>query len=308
MEVHHLKVLRELGERGSVAAVARALHVTPSAVSQHLAALQRSARVPLTERRGRRLVLTDAGHALAAAGGDVVAALDRAAQVVNGYLDDLSVPVTLAGFHSVALTCFAPVLRHVAAAGGPPVRCADADVAQADFPALTADYDLVLAHRLNHSPPWPADRLAVVPLLYEPLYVALPAGHPLTARPELTATDVSTEPWISVHEGFPLEGTLSAIAAAAGRPLTIAHRINDFTVAAAVVASGAALALLPGYTTVRDPGVALRPLAGLPVGRHIDALARPEALSRRGVQAVLQVLHHVFAHDPAAGAPTGTTA
>lgn len=293
MEVHQLKVLRELGERGSVAAVARALHVTPSAVSQHLGALQRSARVPLTERRGRRLVLTDAGHALAAAAGDVVAALDRAAQAVNGYLDDLTVPVTVAGFHSAALAYFAPLLQRLAATGGPPVRCADADVAQADFPALVADYDLVLAHRLEHSPPWPADRLAVIPMVYEPLYVALPAGHPLAAQQHLTAAQVSTQPWISVHDGFPLEGTLAAIAAAAGRPLTVVHRINDFTVAAAVVASGAALALLPGYTTTPDPRVVLRPLAGLPAGRHIDVLARPETPSRRAVQTVLEALRHV---------------
>ncbi|WNV87917.1 LysR family transcriptional regulator [Umezawaea sp. Da 62-37] len=33
MDPYRLRVLRELGERGSLAAVARALHVSPSAVS-----------------------------------------------------------------------------------------------------------------------------------------------------------------------------------------------------------------------------------------------------------------------------------
>ncbi|MEV6306632.1 LysR family transcriptional regulator [Actinoplanes sp. NPDC051861] len=293
MELHHLSLLRELGDRGSVVAVAQAMHITPSAVSQQLKVLQRSARVPLTERRGRRLVLTEAGRALASAATEVWTALDRADRIVEAYLEDPNVPVSVAAFHSAGLAWFAPLLREVAADGGPPLRLADEDVAQADFPTLVADYDLVVAHRLAHSPPWPADRVAVVPLVREPLFVALPAGHPLTAKPTLTANDVAAEPWISVHDGFPLEGILVAIAAAAGRPLTIAHRINEFTVAAAVVASGAAIALLPGYTIPPNPGVTLRPLADLPAARHIDALTRPETLQRTAVRAVVDHLRRL---------------
>ncbi|GIE89009.1 LysR family transcriptional regulator [Actinoplanes regularis] len=293
MDPHHLRLLRELGDRGSVAAVARALHITPSAVSQQLNTLQRSARVPLTERSGRRLVLTEAGRALAVAAVEVMTALDRADRAVGAYLDDPSAPVTVSAFHSAALTWFGPLLRRLAETGGPPVRCADEDVARADFPSLAGDYDLVLAHRLEHSPPWPADRVTVLPLIYEPLYVAMAADSPLAARARLTAVDVAGEPWISVHEGFPVGGVLTAIAAAAGRPLDIVHRVNEFTVTASMVAAGAGLALLPGHTTVPDPRLVLRPLADLPAGRHIDVLTRPETLHRAAVRTVLDALREV---------------
>jgi len=306
MDLHHLRLLRELGDRGSVAAVARAMHITPSAVSQQLRSLQRSARVPLTERRGRRLVLTEAGRALAAAAIEVSTALDRAGRAVDAYLDDPAGPVTVAAFHSAGLTYFGPLIGR---AGLPPMRCSDEDVAQAGFPALVADYDLVLAHRLAHSPSWPADRLTVVPLVREPLYVAVPAGHRLASRPSLTAADVAGEPWISVHEGFPIEGVLTAIAAIAGRPLDIVHRVNEFTVVAAIVAAGGGLALLPGYTSRPDPGVVLRPLADLPAGRHIDALARPESLHRVAVRAVLGALQEIAAggQSPGSASPGRTT-
>jgi DNA-binding transcriptional LysR family regulator len=293
VDPHHLRLLRELGERGSVAAVARAMHITPSAVSQQLNTLQRSARVPLTERHGRRLVLTPAGRALAAAAVEVMAALDRAARAVGDHLDSPDTPVSVAAFHSAGLTWFAPLIRRLAETGGPPVRCSDEDVAHVDFPALVGDYDLVLAHRLAHSPPWPADRLAVVELIAEPLYVAMSAGHPLVTRPRLTAAEAGAWPWISVHEGFPLEGVLSAVAASAGRPLEIRHRINDFTVAASVVAAGEVLALLPGLTTIPDPRLVLRPLADLPTTRHIDILTRPETLHRAAVQTVLKTLQAI---------------
>jgi DNA-binding transcriptional LysR family regulator len=286
MDLHHLRLLRELGDRGSLAAVARAMHITPSAVSQQLRSLQRSARVPLTERRGRRLVLTEAGRALAAAAIEVSTALDRAGRAVDAYLDNPAAPVTVAAFHSAGLTYFGPLLGRP---GLPPLRCSDEDVPQAGFPALVADYDLVVAHRLT-----------IVPLIHEPLYVALPAGHRLAAKTSLTADEVAAEPWICVREGFPLEGVLTTIAAAAGRPVEIVHRVNEFTVVAAIVAAGGGLALLPGYTSRPEPGVVLRPLADLPVGRHIDVLARPESLHRIAVRTVLGALQDIAA-EPGSG-------
>ncbi|WP_432521099.1 LysR family transcriptional regulator [Kineococcus sp. SYSU DK006] len=305
MDARQLVVLRELSERGSLAAVARALHVTPSAVSQQLAALQRTSPVPLTERRGRRLALTPAGEALAAAAVDVAAALDAASRAVSEHLESPGVPVGVAAFQSAALAWFGPLLREVAAAGGPPLRCSDQDVAQRDFPALVADHDVVVAHRPPAGPAWPERRLRVVPLLTEPLHVALAADHPLAGRRRLAVADVAGERWISVHEGFPLAGSLDAVAAAAGRPLEVVHRINDFSVAASVVASGDALALLPARTVGPGPGVVVRALADAAPARQVDALLRPEALARRGVRTVLAALQRVAARPADGGRPHG---
>lgn len=293
MDVRQLTILRELSERGSVTAVAAALHITPSAVSQQLTALQRSARTPLTVKRGRRLALTPAGEALAAAAVDVVAALDRARRAVDDHLESPAEPVSIAAFNSAALAWFGPLLRLVADAGGPPLHCSDQDVAQDEFPALVADHDLVVAHRPEAGPRWPAGRVAVVPLMTEPLLVAHAVDHPLARIPELSVADVAGQRWISVHEGFPLAGVLDALAAAAHRPLDVVHRINEFFVAASVVASGDAVALLPARTTRPEPGVALRPLVDLEVRRTIDVLARPEVLARQGVQTTLRALRSV---------------
>ena len=50
MDVRRLQLLRELADRGSVTAVARATHRTASAVSQQLKVLETEVGVPLTER------------------------------------------------------------------------------------------------------------------------------------------------------------------------------------------------------------------------------------------------------------------
>ncbi|WP_030901101.1 LysR family transcriptional regulator [Streptomyces sp. NRRL F-5126] len=302
MDERQLRVLRELGELGSVTAAAEALRVTPSAVSQQLRLLQRSVPVPLTEREGRRLVLTPAGEALAAAAIGVETALARARRSVEEFVGQADGLVTLAAFHSAAATFWPHLVRALAAPGSPRLALADEDVAQNGFPPLTRDHDIVLAHRLDHAAPWPRT-VSVTPLLHEPLDVALPAGHPLAARARLTPRDVAGEPWITVHDGFPLMATIDALSAAAGRRLRLAHRINEFAVVAEVVAAGGGIALMPRWTVRPHPRVVLRPLTGVHARRHVDALHRPERTARTAVGSVLGHLRSAAAAISSRNAP-----
>ncbi|UJB46203.1 LysR family transcriptional regulator [Streptomyces sp. A1-5] len=294
MDERQLRILRELGDLGSVSAVAEALHVTPSAISQQLRLLQRSIPVPLTERAGRRVVLTDAGQALAAAAIKVETALAQARHTITDFAEQPDGDVSVAAFHSAASAFFPLLLRSLVGPGRPRPALADEDVAQDRFPALTRHYDLVLAHRLDHSPPWPRT-VASTTLLREPLDVALPAGHPLASKPLLTPRDVADQPWITVHDGFPLMSTIEAIASVANRRLDIVHRINEFAVVAVAVAAGGGLALMPRWTTRPHPDVVLRPLSGVHARRDIDVLHRPERTARNAVRTVLAELHRAAA-------------
>ncbi|TDO52906.1 DNA-binding transcriptional LysR family regulator [Kribbella sp. VKM Ac-2571] len=288
MDERQLRVLREVGELGSVTAAAEALLVTPSAISQQLRLLQRSMPVPLTERDGRRVVLTAAGRALASAAADVESALARARQTVEAFVEQPDGVVSIAAFHSAAAAFFPRLLRAEAA---PKLSLHDEDVPQDEFPPLTREYDVVLGHRLDHAAPWPRT-VAVTSLLHEPLDVAVPADHPLAAKRSLTPRDVAHEPWITVHDGFPLMATIEAIGAAANHRLDLVHRVNEFTVVAELVAAGAGVALIPRWTAQRHPAVALRPLRNVHTRRHIDALYRPERAARQAVRTVLTELRH----------------
>ncbi|TDO54660.1 DNA-binding transcriptional LysR family regulator [Kribbella sp. VKM Ac-2527] len=292
MDERQLRVLREVGELGSVTAAAEALLVTPSAISQQLRLLQRSIPVPLTERDGRRVVLTAAGRALAGAAADVESALARARHTVDEFVEQPDSVVSIAAFHSAAAAFYPHLLR-----GDGVARLAlhDEDVPQDEFPLLTREYDLVLAHRLDHGAAWP-DTVAVTSLLHEPLDVAVPADHPLAAKRQLTPRDVAGEPWITVHDGFPLMATIEAIGAAANQRLDLVHRINEFAVVAEVVAAGGGIALMPRWTARHHPAVVLRPLRGVHARRHIDVLHRPERTARKAVRSVLTNLHHAATH------------
>lgn len=287
MEISQLRALRELRERGSIAAVAAAMRVTPSSVSQQISALQRHSSVPLTYKDGRRTALTPAGHALAAAAVDVEVAMARARHSVDGFREDASGAVSVAAFHSAATAVFGPLLRRLA--GAPQtVSLRDFDVAQAEFPGLTADHDLVLSHRLAGSDEWPS-WVRAEPLFYEPLDIAMRHDHPLAGESVIRPEQLRGVDWVAVHEGYPLAQAIAVISTVSGRQARIPHRINEFLVAASVVASSDCVALLPRFTTglKEHPGLALRPLDLPGIGRHVDCLVRPETLERRAVQSVL---------------------
>src|SRR3954465_5590581 len=114
LDLHRLRLLHELHERGTIAAVADALLFTPSAVSQQLAMLEREAGLPLLERAGRGVRLTDAALVLvehaealleraAAAGADLAAAAGTVAGRAR-----------VAGFQSVSLRVALPAMQRLA--------------------------------------------------------------------------------------------------------------------------------------------------------------------------------------------------
>jgi DNA-binding transcriptional LysR family regulator len=294
VDVRQLRILRELGELGSVRAVAEALRITPSAVSQQLKLLQRGSPVPLTRRDGRTLRLTESGARLAAAGAEVETALARAREIAQGLRDTPQGTVTVSAFNSAALAFFPPLVRRFPPDGPVRVTVTDEDVAQSEFPRLTSAYDIVLAQRFQHTPAWPPT-VTVVPLVEEPLDVALPADHPLARQRTVPAARAAAQPWITTHAGFPVEAIIDSLSAVTGRPVGIVHRVNEFTVAGELVRAGAGLALIPRWTIPRPAGVVLRPLAGVHSARRIDALVRPENALRPAVQAVLTSLREVGA-------------
>ena len=292
MEVHQLQILRELGDLGSVKAVASAMYVTPSAVSQQLALLQRNIEVPLTRKEGRNLVLTEAGEVLAAAGASVISSLAAARSAIGAFQESTSAPVSVAGFHSVGQALFAPLLSKLTEPGSPVPQFFDEDVAQQDFPALTARYDLVLAHRMDHTPQWPTDRVIVTPLAHEPLDIALPYGHRLASQDRVLPQDLMGERWVVSREGFSPADVLGAISAVAGTAPEIVHRINDYSTVATLVAAGDVIGIIPRYTAGAGlgPRVVLRRLEGIANRRRIDLLARPETMHRRSVQLVASAM------------------
>ncbi|WP_291280196.1 LysR family transcriptional regulator [Galactobacter sp.] len=294
MDVTQLKTLRMLDQLGSLRAVAQALYVSPSAVSQHLTQLQQEAGEPLTRKVGRRLELTEAGRRVSDAAQAVFSAMEVTRATLHGAGTTETVKVSM--FHSVG-PVLAPALMPL-----PNVMVSDEDVSMDDFPALTISHDVVVAHRVDDSEPWPTT-VSSVELLREPFDIALPWDHPLAKASELKPEDLAEESWVSSRPGYSPADIVRHVSAAAHHPVKVVHRINDYATVAALVAAGAGsgggvVAALPRHTaaSLAPSGVVLRPMAGRPHERVIEALCQPQALHRPAVAQVLSTLKEALEH------------
>ncbi|WP_214403773.1 LysR family transcriptional regulator [Pseudonocardia lacus] len=292
MDVQRLRVLRELADRGSVTAVAEALSFTPSAISQQLRALAEEVGMALTEPHGRGVRLTEAGRVLAVEAEAVLTAMARADAAVDRLRTTPHGLVRAAMFPSGARMMLPGLLSRLAGVPDVELRCRDVDLTPATVPALSADHDVVVSHRDEAmDSPYAATRL-VVPLLREPLDVALPPGHPLARRRRLRLDELADQPWISVSVGWPVDDVLRTLALRTGTSPRVVQRVNDFSVTEELVAAGHGIALLPRYSTDDRGGRRLlrRPLAGVRAARLIEAVLRPSAAERPAVRVVLDAL------------------
>jgi len=303
LELRRLRLLRELNERGTIAAVAHALQFTPSAVSQQLAMLEREAGVRLLERAGRGVRLTDAALVLV----DHADALLERAALAEADLAAAAGTVTgrvrIAGFQSVVRHLALPAMDALAR-DAPRLRCEliEAEPEHA-LPGLAlGDIDLVLGDEWQHQPRQLAAGMQRHELLRDPVHVILPTGHPAARRHKDTVplAELAGEAWTTGHAGIGWEEmTQRTCREHGGFDPDIRHRVNDATLSLALVARGLAVTLLPELPLPdRYPGITRRAVAEAPVYRAIFAATRAADAARPSMQALLAAIGDAAAALP----------
>jgi DNA-binding transcriptional LysR family regulator len=275
LNVHRMRVLREVARCGSIAGAADALALTPSAASQHVSMLERETGVALLERGPSSIRLTDAGRLLAAHADDVLVRLASAEASLRAVAVNGTGALSLAAFRSAA-----PLLGPAVAALRPSVAVTHVEAApEAALPMLAGgEVDLALVYRYDDAGP-PAG-IDFTLCAEDPVLAAVPSGHRLAAATTIAPEELAGEPWIAGGETAPC--------VAPGPRVVL--RTEDHALACALVAAGAGVTLVPRLAARGLPaGVALRPLAGDGVTRRVLAAHRRGAATP-AVAAMLDAL------------------
>lgn len=288
MDVRHLSLLRELRDRGSVAAVARATYRTPSAVSQQLRTAERALGVALVQPAGRGLSLTDEGRLLADAALDVESALVRAQASLDDFHGEVAGEVAIAALPS-AVEYLGP--RLLTELRGLPIqiRLVDVDVAEVDFAALADDYDLVIGHTMRATPP-SRRGLLIREAVREPLDVVVAVDHRWAERRTVRPAEVIHEPWIATPPGYPFRTLVERIERLTGRRAEVVQEVRDNRLVEALVAEGHGIALLPRFTTRPNAELRLLRLRDLDSARRVLVMARRDRAERAVVRRVMDEL------------------
>lgn len=128
IDARRLRILRAVADHRTVTAAAAALYLTPSAVSQQLAALEQETGHRLVERGARGARLTPAGEILLTHANAVLAQLERAEAELAAYSSGDAGTVTVAAFATGIGLVLAPALAALnSTAPGIKVRVQDAE-------------------------------------------------------------------------------------------------------------------------------------------------------------------------------------
>jgi DNA-binding transcriptional LysR family regulator len=265
LDVRRLALLRELALRGTIAAVAAAVHQTPSAISQQLAQLEREAGVPLLRKAGRRLQLTPQAEILVRRTEEVLTTLEHAETELAGSLTQATGVIRVAIFQSVALALLPAAL----------------DVLEREHPALAAvvtqrepetalhetfarDFDLVIAEEYpGHAAPQ-LRGLDRKPLTTDAIRLAVPPGG--TGRLAVRdIRDAAAAPWVMEPHGAASRHWAEQACRRAGFEPQVRFETADLQAHVRLIQTGHAVALLPDLIWQgASPTVELVPLDGEP--------------------------------------------
>jgi DNA-binding transcriptional LysR family regulator len=297
LDVHRLRVFRSVVSSGSIAAAAANLSYTPSAVSQHVAALQRETGLSLLERVGRGVRPTAAGLAVAAQAEAILARIGEAETVISDLREGRTGRLSLAYFASVGVSWLPDVARRLTSEF-PGVTLElllqeDLDEqpdARPDIQLLVADKD-----SLNLSPEFEAHHL-----VDDPYVAVLPVSHTLAARAQIELIELAGERWVDNDSpaSWCRRNLLDACATAGFVP-PFQVRARDYGTAIAFVSAGMGITILPALGAQQLPvDVVAVPIEKPTPVRSIYAIVRKAALLSPPARLALDALASLIPPQP----------
>ncbi|MEV0368928.1 LysR family transcriptional regulator [Streptomyces sp. NPDC050636] len=253
MDLLSLRYFRAVARREHISRAAEELRVAQPSVSRTIARLEAELGVPLFDRQGRTIRLNRYGTAFLRR---VERALDE--------LDDARREVAdAAGLDHGSVALAAETLLPLSELLGA-FRTAHPNITMRVFqstPEVMRDQlrarevDFCFSSQPLHGP-----GLDAVRLLREEVLLAVPAGHALAGRTQVTLADIADEPFISTRPGHWQRALLDQLFATTGRRPVISCEGDEPGATHFLIAAGLGIGLLPTIART-DPSV--MPLAWL---------------------------------------------
>lgn len=266
-----MRVLLEVVRGDGVVGAARALHLTPQAVSQQLGLLERELGVPLFDRTRRRLVATELARDLARHAERIEAELVAAERTAASATDRATGTVRLAAFHTAIRWLVVEALPLVRARQ-PGVTPLVIEMSGAGVIAglRARSLDLVIDDRDEATPPPHSPTIASRLLLREPYFIVAPAG---TARTLRTLRQLASQRWIDAPADTACHAALRRLAARGRFEPQVSHICLELPTVLALVRAGEGIAIVPSLALGDAAAIATCPIPRLGM-RHLYLLQR----------------------------------
>lgn len=309
LDVHRLRLLRELDRRGTLAAVARALSYSPSAVSQQLSQLEAETGVVLLEPAGRGVRLTAQARILVAHTEAILERLEAAEAELRASLTEVRGTLRVASFQSVLIALVPEVLTRLAERHpGLRVEITHQEAGPAFAGLLAHEFDVVLGEEYPGVARPPVRGARTQLLATDELFAVIPAHGPY-ARAEAPGVpvhlpDLAEVPWIfDPGDTAPGQWARDTCRAAGFEP-DVRYVGSDLLLHVHLAEKGHAAAVIPRLllAAVPPPAARVRPLPGRP-HRRVMTGVRSGASGDPAIRAFRTALGQAVRSTPANPAP-----
>jgi DNA-binding transcriptional LysR family regulator len=259
-----LRTFIEVARLEHLGRAAEVLQADPSTVSRKVARLEEDVGVPLFERIGRSIRLTQAGKRFVPRAERLLADLREAVADAEGAVSAESGEVHVGFLHTVSARWLPERIARFLRAH-PAIRFVleEGTTAEVASGVLAGDFDVGILG----PPPTNTPDLVTVPLFRERVAVVVPVDHRLVGRTSVTLTDLADEPMILPRSRSGLRKVIDDAFAAQGLTTKVAYEGDDFSIVQGLVEAGLGITLMPMPLPAPSARVAVVPLRDPPIAR-----------------------------------------
>ena len=259
-----LRTFLEVARVEHLGRAAEALQADPSTVSRKIARLEQEIGVPLFERIGRSIRLTQAGKRFVGRAERLLSDIREAVADAEGAVSAESGEVRVGFLHTVGARWLPQRLaRFLQAHPGVRFILEEGTTAEVASGVLAGDFDLGILG----PPPVNTPDLETVPLFRERVAVVVPLGHRLSGRTSAALGDLADEPLILPRSRSGLRKVIDDAFAAQGLTTKVAYEGDDFSIVQGLVEAGLGITLMPMPLPSASGRVTVIPLRDPPIAR-----------------------------------------
>jgi LysR family transcriptional regulator, transcriptional activator of the cysJI operon len=286
MQLESLKMFVDVVETGSFSRAAQLNHVTQSAVSQQIRALETRYEQRLLSRSARQVTPTPAGERLFRGCKEILARFAEVEGEIREQAADVSGTCNVSAIYSVGLHELSNVQRELLRAH-PKVNLRlnyrRSDQVYDDVILGAADLGLVA---------YPQQRAGVdiIPFREDKLAVVLPPNHALASKAKIALSAVAGLPFIAFDREAPSRKGIDKLFRDKGLELNVTMELDNVETIKRAVELGLGVSVLPQptvYQEVSQGSVVAKPFAEGAFTRPIGILVRKGKYLSRASQAVL---------------------
>ena len=246
--LRQLRTFKTVADLTSFSAAAQRLKLSQPSVSYQVKELEETLGLPLLDRLGKRVQLTEAGNVLYNYARRMLDVLDEATVVIEEMRGIQRGTLRVGASTTVGIYLLPAAL-------GAFKKLHPGLVISLEIGTRARVQDQVLRNELDLAVVGPAlkdPELAIIPFLSDELVVVAPAGHPLAGRRGLTLKDLADQPFIMREAASGSRLSLEKAARKAGAKLRVAMELGSNGAIKHAVESGLGLAVISRYAAALE--------------------------------------------------------